>query len=166
MRDFSGKGSLWCINPEYRPLLIDTLLKMPMDSEQHQLACIPFLQDVAEVPKSASSSANLFDQLNSLQRSNSLTPSKSAVTSALNKAAKALVKQRSSSTIGQQLKTPPTPSPHQLTTTIINPRLASRFMTSGSPTVSQLTQVASRSKSMTPKSYGPRDSDNCSGKKR
>jgi hypothetical protein len=47
MRDFSGKGSLWCINPEFRPLLIDMLQKTPTH-EQHKLACIPLFQDVAE----------------------------------------------------------------------------------------------------------------------
>ena len=28
-RDFSGKGSLWCVNPECRMVLIETLKKMP-----------------------------------------------------------------------------------------------------------------------------------------
>ena len=49
MRDFSGKGSLWCINPEFRPLLIEMLHKTPLN-EQHKLARIPFFQDVAETP--------------------------------------------------------------------------------------------------------------------
>jgi hypothetical protein len=50
MRDFSGKGSLWCINPEYRPLLIESLLKTPTH-EQHKICQIPLLQDVIESPR-------------------------------------------------------------------------------------------------------------------
>lgn len=62
MRDFSGKGSLWSINPEFRPLLVDSLLKTPTH-EQNKLASIPCLQDVSEVPKVAS--LNSLNSLNS-----------------------------------------------------------------------------------------------------
>jgi forkhead box protein N len=58
MRDFSGKGSLWCIDPEFRPLLIESLLKTPTH-EQHKLANIPFLQDVSESPRAAASSSSM-----------------------------------------------------------------------------------------------------------
>lgn len=40
-RDFSGKGSLWCVNPEYRMVLIETLKKMPQKAYS-------ILQDVPE----------------------------------------------------------------------------------------------------------------------
>ena len=58
MRDFSGKGSLWCINPEFRPFLIESLLKTPTH-EQHKLANIPYLQDVSESPKATSSASSI-----------------------------------------------------------------------------------------------------------
>lgn len=45
MRDFSGKGSLWCINPQFRPALIELIHK-----NDDKIAGIPFLQDVPETP--------------------------------------------------------------------------------------------------------------------
>lgn len=50
MRDFSGKGSLWCINPIYRPMLLDNLAKIGL--EYDRLNAIACLQDIVESPKS------------------------------------------------------------------------------------------------------------------
>ena len=46
MRDFSGKGSLWCINPEYRESLIENVKRCGSDFVK--LAEIKLLQDVNE----------------------------------------------------------------------------------------------------------------------
>jgi hypothetical protein len=43
MRDFSGKGSLWCINPQFRPVLVELMHK-----NDDRIGNISFLQDVAE----------------------------------------------------------------------------------------------------------------------
>lgn len=40
-RDFSGKGSLWCVNPEYRMVLIETMKKTPQKA-------FSILQDIPE----------------------------------------------------------------------------------------------------------------------
>lgn len=50
MRDFSGKGSLWCINPIYRPMLIESLYRVGTNYERlNTIAC---LKDVSESPRS------------------------------------------------------------------------------------------------------------------
>ena len=40
-RDFSGKGSLWCVNPDYRMVLIETMKKTPQKAHS-------ILQDIPE----------------------------------------------------------------------------------------------------------------------
>ncbi|CAF0709208.1 unnamed protein product [Brachionus calyciflorus] len=50
MRDFSGKGSLWCINPIYRPMLLDNLNKI--GSCYEKLCLLSCLKDKSESPKS------------------------------------------------------------------------------------------------------------------
>ena len=50
MRDFSGKGSLWCISPFYRPTLLDALARFGGDRAKLAAANIPCLQDVREQP--------------------------------------------------------------------------------------------------------------------
>ena len=53
MRDFSGKGSLWCVNPNIRPLIQEALTKT-QNYEQ-----IPYLKDVVtESPKTTTSNNN------------------------------------------------------------------------------------------------------------
>lgn len=53
MRDFSGKGSLWCISPEVRPKLVEALEKT-RTNEFHHLLQIPYLQDINESIKPVS----------------------------------------------------------------------------------------------------------------
>ena len=47
MRDFSGKGSLWCINPDVKSALTDQLMK----ASDHDRCSIPLLCDISETPK-------------------------------------------------------------------------------------------------------------------
>ena len=47
MRDFSGKGSLWCVNPSLKTSLAEWLQRTPV----HQLNSLRLLQDVCEAPK-------------------------------------------------------------------------------------------------------------------
>lgn len=50
MRDFSGKGSLWCINPIYRPMLLESLCRVGLNYEKlNSIAC---LKDACESPRS------------------------------------------------------------------------------------------------------------------
>jgi hypothetical protein len=69
MRDFSGKGSLWCVNPENRALLLETMNKEPSASV---LAAISLLQDVAETPRIVSTISNTSAEESSPNRTPSL----------------------------------------------------------------------------------------------
>jgi hypothetical protein len=55
MRDFSGKGSLWCVNPENRVVLMNALIKEPSGSG---LGSLSFLQDVVETQRVVSTISN------------------------------------------------------------------------------------------------------------
>ena len=44
MRDFSGKGSLWCVSQAMRPVLVEALLKARHD--ESQLLNLPHLRDI------------------------------------------------------------------------------------------------------------------------
>lgn len=62
MRDFSGKGSLWCINPDTRPKLLEALEK----SRTNDLQCllhVPYLQDISESVKPVSINTNPVQKL-------------------------------------------------------------------------------------------------------
>jgi hypothetical protein len=50
MRDFSGKGSLWCVSPEFRTGLYEELVRAGSSSPGH-LATVVLLQDVNETPR-------------------------------------------------------------------------------------------------------------------
>lgn len=62
MRDFSGKGSLWCINPETRPKLIEALERTRTNDLNHLLH-VPYLQDISESVKPVSVNTNPVQKL-------------------------------------------------------------------------------------------------------
>lgn len=57
MRDFSGKGSLWCLNPDTRPKLIEALERTRTNDLNHLLH-VPYLQDISESVKPVSINTN------------------------------------------------------------------------------------------------------------
>lgn len=50
MRDFSGKGSLWCINPEHRTTLVEQFNQCRLMNDFTKLSAMPQLQDTSEHP--------------------------------------------------------------------------------------------------------------------
>ena len=58
MRDFSGKGSLWCINPEFRPQILDAVRQLNPTSDINKISSIAYFQDVLESQKTTSLSPN------------------------------------------------------------------------------------------------------------
>lgn len=83
MRDFSGKGSLWCINPELRPKLIKVLEKT-RSNEFYHLIQLPYLQDINESVKQVA--------VNTVSPSPKLTKNRSA--SAINTAPLTIINPR------------------------------------------------------------------------
>lgn len=76
MRDFSGKGSLWCINPSLRSLIIECALR------KKSLDSILYLKDIADVPKTIFTSINTkeADRTNLLNsRASRITSTKPAI---------------------------------------------------------------------------------------
>jgi hypothetical protein len=57
MRDFSGKGSLWCISSVHRAILLDALLEESPIQQEQKLIGQAFLQDISETTKSPNSVA-------------------------------------------------------------------------------------------------------------
>lgn len=62
MRDFSGKGSLWCINPDRRPKLLEVLEKT-RNNDLQSLLHLPYLQDISESVKPVSINTNPVQKL-------------------------------------------------------------------------------------------------------
>lgn len=111
MRDFSGKGSLWCINPEFRAQIIDQVRKLNPTNDINKISSISYFQDVLESQKTSLSPNN-----NPIPGSPATNRSMTTMTSQNQIKSKGLFK-RSHSALNQS----------QMPGAIINPKIASQL---------------------------------------